>query len=379
VSPRALSLRPARRRGARAGLTLVELVLALGLAAMLMAALLQLLTSSLSLWRRAETEQSLLEQGSVVGDLLAEDLRELDGTPAGDLVVEWVPFQTDPEGARDTYWPRLRFVRTAGRAEIARLRARAAAGEDRGATAAGALRVGPGDEGRVEVLWCALPRSAAPDERSVAVLYRGERLVSASPEGSFLAPGFFRARNEPPPGAAVEVTSDLLWMDVLLATQTSIVHDGWKTGDGLEDAATSWDAWNRSRPDPTWHYWNQPGAGMPDGATERPILPRRVRVELEFERDKDRRRRTRLTQALAPNDGALRVANGRNVPGRAGAHVKIDAEWMRIVDVTGDHVVVRRGQRGTQPVRHAAGAMVHWGASQVREVPIAMYREDWDL
>jgi hypothetical protein len=104
-----------------------------------------------------------------------------------------------------------------------------------------------------------------------------------------------------------------------------------------------------------------------------------VRVELEFERDRDRRRRTRLTLPLAPADGVLVVANGAGVPARPGAHVKVDAEWMLVVDRTGDRVAVRRGQRGTQPALHAAGAMVHWGAPQVREVPVAMYREDWDL
>ena len=50
---------------------------------------------------------------------------------------------------------------------------------------------------------------------------------------------------------------------------------------------------------------------------------------------------------------------------------------MRTID--GRNVAVDRGQRGTKTAMHATGTMVHYGQRIVREVPIATYREDWNL
>ena len=156
------------------------------------------------------------------------------------------------------------------------------------------------------------------------------------------------------------------------------MNDGWDTGDGLEHAATSWDAWNRERPDATWHPWNVAGAGMPR-VKDRPLLPRRVRLEYELERPQDRRRRTRLVGALDAKRTSIVVDDGKFLPSGEDVHIKIGAEWMRVISVSGSRAVVRRGQRGTPPVTHAKGDMVHWGWRGMREVSIALYREDWNL
>ena len=39
--------------------------------------------------------------------------------------------------------------------------------------------------------------------------------------------------------------------------------------------------------------------------------------------------------------------------------------------------LVKRGQRGTRPVTHKKGELVHFGHRGVREVPVRLYREDW--
>jgi len=59
--------------------------------------------------------------------------------------------------------------------------------------------------------------------------------------------------------------------------------------------------------------------------------------------------------------------------------VLIHGEWMLVTDVAGRRVTVRRAQRGTDPRPHAAGSMVHYGLRMVREVPVELYREDWNL
>ena len=357
----------------RRGLTLVELLLSLALFSFLAVAVFQILDRSLSLWRRTETRRGLLAQAASVTDLLARDLVGLEGGTPGDLVAEWVVFDTDGDGVGETKWPRLRLVRQASAGDVQRLQALRPEEEEGGAVAPRPA------EGLVEVLWLVVPASLTDkNARAEGVLWRGERLATDSATKSFFAADFLGRSNRPPAGAAEEVGGGVLWMGVLFATQTSNVHDGWKLGPDLDCAATSWDAWARSRPDKDAHPWNEPGAGMPR-IKNRPLLPRRVRLELELERPSDRVRRTSLTAPVEIGDPAIQVDDGERIPREEGAFVLVDAEWMRVRSIDGRNVAVDRGQRGTKTAMHAAGAMVHHGLRIVREVPIATYREDWNL
>lgn len=350
---------------ARRGVTLVELVLATALLSIVMVAVFSLLDGSLSLWRRTETGRSTTEQAINVMELLAHDLRSLEPGEAGDLLCEWVPFDTDADGVADRIFPRLRMVRQASAAEVARV-------------TAGWKGTPPAGASLMEVSWVGLPAGGGPDERMEGVLWRGERLTSETERLSFLDPSYFDARGKPRPGEFEEVTGGLLWFGPLFATQTSIVHDGWTVGDALADAATSWDGWNRARPDSAMVEWNEPGAGMPrvDG---RPALPRRVRIELEFERPVDRLRRTRTVEHVQAEDVLIPVEDGERLPKHEDAYVLLAGEWMAVKSVSGDRLVVKRAQRGTAPRPIPAGTMVHWGPRAVREVPVRLYREDWKL
>jgi len=279
----------------------------------------------------------------------------------------------------DTKWPRLRFVRQASAAEMLRLpgeREKTAQSPD------GVTALPRSDPGLTEVVWMVVPASLVDrDARAEGTIWRGERAVADASTKSFLAPDFIGHSNRPPAGAVEEVGGGLLWLGVLFATQTSIVHDEWRIAtspDCLECAATSWDAWKRDRPDRQVHAWNEPGAGMP-AATSRALLPRRVRFEMELERPVDRMRRTRLAEATDIGESAIVVDDPQRLPREEGAYVLVDTEWMKTLSVAGSSVSVKRGERGTKSVSHAAGAMVHYGLRLVREVPIATYREDWNL
>ena len=363
----------------RAGLTLIELVLALALLSLLMLAVFQLLDRSLSLWRRVETRRSLLEQASAVADQLAHDLRSLDNGGGGDLVAEWVRFDTDGDGTAETKWPRLRLVRQASAAEIARIPGDVASAKSKDKQ--------PSDEqakferaspGLVEVVWLVVPASLHDkDALSEGILWRGERRVDEVASKSFLAGDFFGTSNRPPAGATEEVTGGLLWMQVLFAGQTSVVHDGWNMTKGQDSVVASWDAWSRKRPDADLHPWNAPMDGAPK-AKDLPLLPRRVRIELEFERPIDRLRRTTLLDPIDTSESGLRVDDPDRVPREEESFVLVDAEWMRVTAVDGKIVAVKRGERGTTPAHHAAGAMLHYGLKLVREAPIALYRDKWD-
>jgi prepilin-type N-terminal cleavage/methylation domain-containing protein len=359
------------------GFTLVELLLAIALLALLVLAVFQLLDRSLSLWRRAETRRSVLEQASAVGNLLARDLRGIEGGEHGDMLAEWVRFDTDGDGIAETKWPRLRLVRQASAADTERLQRNRSALE-RGKNDEEPA-VEPASPALIEVVWLVAP--AATKDKLARVegrLWRGERLVDDASTKSFFASDFFGASNQPPAGETEEVTAGLLWMGLLFATQTSVVHDGWNVSGGLDSAATSWDAWSRDRPDAELTQWNEKAPGMP-AAKKLPLLPRRVRVELEFERPQDRLRRTSLAHAVDIGDTGLLVDDPDRIPREEEAFVLVDSEWMRVTSVDGRTVGVKRAERGTKAEVHAAGSMVHYGLHFVREVPVSGYREDWNL
>lgn len=364
-------------RPARAGLTLIELVIALALLAALSVAVFQLFDRSLSLWRRGETRRAVLEQASAIGDLFARDLRGVEGGARGDLVAEWVRFDTDADGVPETKWPRVRFVRAASSREVARVRRETA--EEVEAASDEARLIEREAPGLIEVVWMVVPASLVDrDARSEGIVWRGERVVADTTSKSFFAGDFFGASNRPPAGSTDEVGGGVLWMGLLFAAQTSIVNRGWKIGTELDSAATSWDAWTRARPDVDVHPWNAAHPGLPR-PTGRAALPRRARLELEIERPVDRLRRTRLSEDLDTESNLLRIDDDQRMPADADAHVLIDAEWMRVTRVDRGTATVQRGARGTTPTAHKSGAMVHHGLRLVREIPIATYREDWNL
>lgn len=385
-----------RQSARREGFTMVELVLAAGLLSFLMVAVFALIDGSLSMWRKSETRRNLTEQATGVVELLAHDLRSLEGGARGDVLFEWVKFDTDGDGLKETCWPRLRFVRQASGSEIARMmrtvpltpeelaeQARTSgASEPEEKEEPQAANLVSNDEGfpgpaLIEVCWAITPLSIKQrDERAEGLVYRGARRLSGAGD-SYFNQGFIRGDQTPILEELDEVTAGLIWFQPLMATQTSIVHESWDIGTEAPDAATSWDAWRAERPDSTIHQWNQEGYGMPkvDG---RPLLPRRIRIELEFERPKDRLRRARTLARIELTDVGFEVSDGRRLP-KPGGFIKIDGEWMQLRDVRGDRITVRRGQRGTDITVHDPDALVHWGLTLVREIPVALYREDWDL
>lgn len=356
----------------RAGFTLVELLLATALFSILILALLRLVDTSLTIWGRTDESRELSEMGSSTLELLAADLHALEGGRRGDLLADWRLFDLDKDGIDGAPGQRLRLVRHMGAAGLQRL-----------AAARPGASFETFERGLVEVGWAWLPSTDAdPDARQLGTLLRGERRVGDADTLSFFDAGFFGPSGKPVPGSLLEITGGVLWFDLWFATQTSILHardgqDGWELGDDLQDCGASWDAWRRARPDPERSFLNQAPAGMPE-AKDVPLLPRRVRVELELERPRDLRQRTRLALAASAQDATVVVKDARRIPA-AGAHLLVDDEWMRVLAVNGERVTVERGRRGTRAAAHKEETLVHHGWRAVREIPIDMTREDWDL
>lgn len=379
---------------ARRGFTMVELMVAAGLAAVLMVALFRLLDTALDMWTRGEDQRLIVERGAATAELLAEDLRSLHSGAQGDLLVDWVNFDVDQDGRVDRVWPRLRLVRSVSMADVVRLSAR---GVDP-ALVAQAAELGvdvetliPEDQrptpaiqsGLMEVAWAVVPVGTDALSRGQGLLMRGEALLAPGSVGKFFKSDFFSSSGRPKVGALEEVSAGLLWLGLQFATQTSIIWDGWNLGSGLEHSCASWDAWKRSSDDPLspdWeaHPWNMAGAGMP-ALSGSPLLPRRVRVELEFERPADLRRRPTLLEPLEKQTASFEVSDGAGLPYKKGRHILIDGEWMEVQNLRGDRVSVKRAARGTAAMHHEIGARVHFGETVTVEVPVAMHSDDWNL
>lgn len=350
------------------GLTMVELVVAAGLLALLLAGLFKLLRDFLTVWEKSEARRAQVEEATGVTELFAADFAALEAGPRGDLVAEWAFFDTDGDGTSDAKWPRVRLVRHASPAELARLQA---AEEEK--------LVG---EGLIEVVWAALPAQAGSKNKDLLAegsLWRGERVAGPArgADVSFFDPKFLSSSGVPRPGATEEVTSGCLWIGMQFATQTSIVRERWNPGFEIEDVLASWDAWQRERPNAERHVWNQPAKFLPP-ARDNAVLPRRMRLEVEFEQHKELKLRTRVAVYVGVQDGGVSVDDPLRAP-EAGNYVLIDREWMQLQSVTGSTLNLRRGQRGTQPAAHDVGALVHYGKTVVREIAIPAAQEDWDL
>jgi hypothetical protein len=349
----------ARARSARRGLTLVELVLALGIAALLVLGLLQLLDGALSLWGRADQRRSSSEASAAVNEQLAQDVGELELGVRGDFLLDWTRCDFDGDGLARLPLPRLRLIRPATPAELARL----------------APEAEPAHEALLEIAWALLPGSAgARGEAREFVLWRGER-VQGAPGASYFDPAFFGSEGRPPVGALHELSGGVLWFELACASAASELELGWRVGDAPGEARASWDARGAGRPDPEACEFNESGARMRSGLG-RLQLPRRVRALLELESDADRRRHTRLAAPLGATDAQLQVIDGERLP-PAGSTVLVDEEWLELLSVEGASATVRRALRGTRAAVHEAGALVRSGRRSVREIPLGPLR--WEM
>jgi len=351
-------------RGARSGLTLIELLVAIGLTSILVVALVKMLETSLGVWGRTETRRDLLEQATAMSELVSVDLLALEGGERGDLLVDWEAFDTDGDGIRGLFLPRLRMVRRISEADLSRRGLVNLELDENGEPIIETRRAGA----LLEVTWAMMPGE-------IGSLVRGERLLSE--DESIFDDDFFDPEGQPPPGMVSEVSDTVLWFGLVFASQTSDLTQGWRIGEGLLDCASAWDARTSGRTDEDLTTLNSPPAGCPT-SKDLPVFPRRVRIEFEVERRKDLEKRTTLVETIDPKETLLVLRDERFAPA-TGGFVRLDEEWMEVTHVDGKRLTVVRGARGSRNTDHDAGVLVHFGSRSVRELRVAAYREDWNL
>jgi len=362
-------------RRAVSGFTLVELLLALALFSLLVLAVVRLLDASLRVLGEGEVQRDHLGLELVASEWLVRDLDNLVGGSDADFLVDWWAFDADADGIASRPWPRLRLVRRAAPRDLVRL------GQRNVSTDAVASELGVGARAEadalVEVVWLALPavREGQEGPRGDGVLLRGERIVDGSTKDSFFDAGFFDPRGFPPGWAVSEVARGLLWFDVRLADETSLLDRGWELGSEPGKTAAAWDARGEGRPDTERHVFNAMLPAPPwDGSTLR--LPRRIRVELEFERPSDRLRKPALAAEVDAESTAFVLDAAARLPDPGGL-LLIGDEWVEHLSTRGNTIAVRRAQRGTRAVVHRPGVRVQWGRGFFRELAPILYREDW--
>ncbi|MEO0660141.1 MAG: hypothetical protein AAFZ87_01260 [Planctomycetota bacterium] len=399
-----------RAESSRAGVTLIELIFATTLAVIVLGAVLTVTQSALRLWTRAETVRDAREVATVGLGAIAADLRQLHPSAEGDLLVDWQPFDLERDGATERVWPRIRLVREVSGAERDAIERRAAAGRARDMRGSGRLPNGEPmpeelDEEELlmaqgvtasqasqgllgldrdvwggalaEVLYAVVPEGSEGSNRHTGVLVRAERLhVPGTPLRFFGDGAFLRSGVPALELGAEELVSGVLWLEPLLATQTTDLVDGWRVRAGAETAATSWDAWRRARPDADVAGRNEPAPGMAP-AGPRPLLPRSVRLSIEVVRPADRKRAPRLVDGAEAEATSLSVSSTKWLKGAVGRHVLVGGEWMLVRALSGDRVSVQRGRRDTRAAFHAADTRVLLGQRAVLDVPIALHDDEW--
>ena len=76
-----------RVQSKKRGLTVIELVIAVGLLAVLMISVFAVMRGFIGVWDKSESRRARIEECSAVGELFARDLAQMDGGGRGDLVA----------------------------------------------------------------------------------------------------------------------------------------------------------------------------------------------------------------------------------------------------------------------------------------------------
>ncbi len=386
----------------RAGLTLVELLVAMSVVVLVGLMMIALMSTALRVWNSSERQRKVYTRARTVFSYLSEDLEAaLTRDPPGAAVRNRLFCEPDKNGRQV-----LMITRTFG------------AGSERGyAFAAGdgldtTGRHYRGKEPRRDDE-DSDPRSGRSDEETynfkdddgdghvdedlgplggsaqVVYVHQGRRLRRGlrSPAGDEFTSMFDK------PEKTQLIADDVLYFGLLFATPyTTTDHYP-----GSPLTAT----WDESVPRlPTRKYNGQRGFGperlwdstrgvllgfsfyvgpgsKDDGEDD--VFPELVRVVLVVEPHELRTVRSDLLEHISDGDGVVRVASTRGFPepGRPESYILVDDEWMyyKAKDER-SFTVKRRGARGTSRTSHAAGAPVRCGTTFTRTFYLPGYRSE---
>ncbi|MGQ0554236.1 MAG: prepilin-type N-terminal cleavage/methylation domain-containing protein [Planctomycetota bacterium] len=331
------------------GFTLLELLAATALFAVLGTMLFQIVRGALDVWALGERNREMHDRSAPVLELLAEDLRRVwPGQSSGEQAARLLcTLREETEaGDSETRVPLLRFVRLARTDPSA-----------------------PPSDGLVETL----VTMARPKGQALHVLVRRDR-PGLGGEGSLLEAELPFSSEQLLSGAQTLATG-VLWFGAEFWSQGTERWEAQSPG----DAGAALSAWDSTRgllpPEDPAFPLGLGAASLSAGHDD--ILPRLVRLTLVLD-DTERGQAGALANALTPQSTRVELASA-GVLQRAELpdHVLIDQEWMAVQSVEGRSLVVQRGRRGSRAVPHDEGAPVRIGQSFERVVALPTAREHW--
>ena len=397
----------------RAGLTLVELLVAFTIFVMFVTALVALGTAGLDTWQKGEYRKDIYDRAQRVLDLVADDLRntwpdDVWYVDAGGRKLQHAYFVGDnrvvDENGKKYLLPRLRFVRS-GRPDDMK-------------TSPGVIVRPPTADLYYTDLWEIAYLMGGPPEKLVplrCVRYfdrrTGESLLNAQdiddPSSRFVQTN------------AQVIDDGLLYLGFRYWTQYTTtwfetkcfvceIQDHAlreqssrpgkcqiKNGDrvcgrelkeitlpALEPASKSA---AQKKLQPPSLYWDSSRVKLDTRWVMRKIredrdnpdfvYPEIVQITVVLESTAPDIRGPRLVEGIDDKATSVRVANAKNLPDGP-AMVKIEGEWIEYKTRTNTELMgVRRGLRNTPPKDHNLGAMVRYGETFVRDVYIPAFRE----
>ncbi len=370
------------------GFTLIELVTAIAIFAILVGMLAQMIKGALDVWRMGEGGREALERGSSLLEFIATDLRMLRADPAPGasdapvrLIADHGFYDLDLDQAEESVLQRLRFVRSCPEERFdSRVRR---AGDLPGGQAAvsdteaggGQPELAPG--GLAELAYATLALPQAGRDPALLTLYRLFRAPIGG-EGSL-----FQERLWDDPrklcGAAVPMADNLLYLGFEFWSRDTL---SWSDPpDQAGGRLTVWDSTRALLLDAegfNGFLLRKGAASLEDGSDD--VFPRRVRITLVLERDEDEAATVRLAAAMTATSNILRPDALKPFAGTRPLHpfLKVEGEWMEWSQVADGGVKVLRGARGSGRRAHAAGARLRFGQTFQRVVEIPVFREDWN-
>lgn len=337
----------------RAGMTLIELLIAFAVFTLMLAGMVALTVGTLDGWRRSERGKDTYERAQRVLRQVTEDLR------CAYVDDDWIE---DPALGRLRYAQLMCEPDEFGKQQLTLVRA-----------------VTPDPP--------AAPRGVGPRPNPVGaylalseVHYRldAERATLWRIEQPFdrldlrRDRSLFNERNRRPE-AGVPIDNGVLHLEFRFWSQLTKQWETTKT-DRDGGPAVEWDSSRRELND---FFLGMRARNPADPAQF--VMPRLVRVILVVEPVTGEERGTLLASDLGPTDREMRVEDSRPIPDPPG-YLRVGGEWIEY-DRKEAHVIgiKRRGldavrRRGEKPV-HPAGTVVHYGETFVADVVIPLARD----
>jgi len=371
-----------RRGGHRTGFTLVELLAAMALLAVLGSLLMQLSRNAFDIYASGDRRADLYQAALGILDRIEDDVTATSGGRDGRfLLVRRVPgeegragddgfllklVRTVPGG--ELQHPHLRYAGTTAKPELSWT------GGDPGAEQRG--KVAP-PSGMMEVAYALIHDEDDPD--GVMTLYRGVRAPAHAPGGFFdgaaaaLDDDWVRKNLKP-------VAKGVLGLWILCYGQETA---DWQEQDSLDGRRVKdgslavWDSTRGILPKRDFPLARGPASR---GDSRDDVYPRRVRVLVHVARSWSPE--ARLVEGLAADGHALVLNDPRAFPPDVEEErhcVKVGWEWLRLEGVDGSFADVTRGVRGTaaRAGAHVAGMDVFVGRLFRKTLEFPVRRSIW--